>query len=505
MTTNSRIGQSWPAGRRGERRWEGAETNRLNSAHWQTALGQSLNSDLATFLTTLRARCEHEGSANSLVDGMIFTHQNDIVGIDGPTLQVQSESPDYNDWLENEWQNWFKSPMVNPRFSGAQWLRLCIRGQWQSGEYLAQKISKRNVDTPCTMRIKPIHPSRLVSPADQAMNPRIVMGIELTEDGEPTRYHIQEPNPRMGLSLSIGQTVPLSPDDVIHEFILREEDQYRGCPLMAPSLGAAGDLRDYDGDVLEASRQAANTGVYWYTEHPDATFLPVTEQLELERGTQATGPPGWKPQMLAPQQPTTVYGDYRRERHGDLGRPAGMPLMTIRLDASKHNYSSARFDGQGYHRAVSWFQYSMSGTPKSRGMLSELVDDVSREASVYYASRRTPAPARPARVMYEWTWPVPPHVDPAKEGLGERIALENGTLPFADACAARGTDEDAVIRKKARTDQKLEAAGMPALPPIGAYPSKPMDFSEVFGLQSEEAGSDGGETATANEQRMAHV
>jgi capsid protein len=487
------------------RRWEAAKTHRLNSAHWTTALGQSLNADLLSYLETLRARCEHEGSANATVDGMIFTHQNDVVGIDGPTLQVQSDSPAYNDWLEAEWQDWFRSPMPNPRISGATWLRLCIRGLWQSGEYLAQKITKKNVTTPCAMRIKPIHPSRLMTPSDGVSNPRVIMGVELSEDDEPVRYYIQEPNTHGGFSHALSKATPLSPDDVIHEFLLREEDQVRGVPLMAPSLQSSADLRDFDDDVLDASRQAANVGVYWHTQAPEAGFLNVSEQLEMERGTQSTGPPGWKPEMLAPQQPNINYPDYRHERLADHGRPAGMPLMMIRLDSSGHNYSSARFDDQGYGRAIQAIQYWMSGTPKSTGMLSGLVDEVDREAGVFYRSKRRAVPLRPARVRYEWTWPVRPHVDPAKEGLGERIGIENGTLPFSDACAARGTDEDAVIAKQKRTNEKLAAEGMPPLPPIGAYPKKPMDFSSVFLDDEDQVDEGAGENQTSDEERMAHV
>jgi len=498
MSTNCRVTRQWPAVGGNVRRWDVARTHRLNSSHWSTALGQSLNADLLAYLDTVRNRCEYEGSANPTIDGMIFTHQNDIVGRDGPTLQVQSDSDSYNDWLEFQWQDWFRSPLPNPRISGAQWLRLTIRTLHQAGEYLAQKVTKRNVTTPCAMRIKPIHPSRLQTPPMQAGNPRVIMGIELSEDGEPQHYYIQEPNTHGGFQLPMGEPTRLSPDDIIHQFILREEDQIRGCPWLAASLQPAADLKDYDYDVSDCARQAANTGVYWYSDSPEARFLAVSEQLELERGTQATGPPGWKPAMLTPQQPSTQYPDYRRERQGDLGRPIGMPAMMVRLDASRHNYSSARFDDQGWGRAIQAIQYWISGTPKATGMLSELVDDVDREASLFFRARREAIPLRPPEVSYEWTWPVRPHVDPQKEGLGERIGIENGTLAFADACASRGSDEDSIIAKQERTNQKLAAKGMPPLPPIGAYPKSPVDFTGVYVEEEDRVNNVASEKEPAN-------
>ena len=495
-----RVSRSYPAPL-WARRWDGAQTHRLNSSHWQTALGQSLNADLLTYLETLRNRCAYESDTNPTIDGMISTHQNDVVGFDGPTVQVQSDSAAYNDWLEAQWNDWYRSPMPNPTISGTQWLKLCVRGLWKNGEYVAQKITKKAATGPVSMRVKPIHPRRLNTPSGLAGDPNVVMGIRLDEDGTPTQYYIEQPE-RFGVNeLSLGKADPIPPDDIIHEFLLREEDQIRGVPWMAPSLQTAADLKDYDLDVGDAARQAANSGVYWYTDHPESTYLEQSAQLEMERGTQSTGPPGWKPAMMNATQPSTQYPDYRCERQSDLGRPVGMPLMTVRLDASKHNYSSARFDGQGYYRMLRAIQYWLSGTPKSTGMLSGLVDDVDRESSLYYRSKRLAIPERPARVTYEWTWPVPPHVDPAKEGLGERIGLENGTIPFADACTARGTDEDRVIAKHLRTNEKLTAAGLPPLPPIGAYPKAPVDFSSIYGVEEEEE-SDGNQV---NEKEEANA
>jgi len=71
----------------------------------------------------------------------------------------------------------------------------------------------------------------------------------------------------------------------------------------------------------------------------------------------------------------------------------------------------------------------------------------------------------PQTVRYDWTgWSRPPHVDPAKEANAERTRLENGTLAYAEALAAHGLDEDQVIASRARTNEKLAAAGLPPLP-----------------------------------------
>ncbi len=62
---------------------------------------------------------------------------------------------------------------------------------------------------------------------------------------------------------------------------------------------------------------------------------------------------------LQTSHPNAQNSEFRKERSRDLGRPAGMPLMQIRLDSSGHNYSSARFDAQTYQKANRIIQGSL--------------------------------------------------------------------------------------------------------------------------------------------------
>ncbi len=443
------------------RRWEAAETNRLNQAHWQNVTGNPINQDLLADLERLRTRCSYEAFNNGIVDGVINTHAEDIVGADGPTLQVLSDSPAYNTALEQLWPDWFSAPCPNRRVSGAALLKLWIRGLWTNGEFLAQHMTGRDDRrSPVRLRIKPIHTRRLATPHGSAGDKNVIMGVRLSEDGQPQQYHIAKTQ-RFGAFELLGtEYEPISADMIIHEFLLREEDQARGVPWLSSSLSPIADLRDYDAQTLDAARSAADQAIFWYAEHPDAPFLEVNESMEIERRTQSTGPPGWKPMQLTPQQPTAQYVEYRRERQAEIGRPVGMPLMMVRLDSARHSYSSARFDGQIYARSCRGIQYWISGSPKARGTLSDLADEVAREGGLI----RGLLPPRPPRVQYAWLWPEPPHVDPQKEAQAERITLENGTQTYTEALAARGKDLETTIATRKRETKKLAEAGLPGLP-----------------------------------------
>lgn len=457
-----------PAGRPGPfrlRRFESAETHRLNEAHWQNAHGQPINLDLLESLDTMRARTAYEEANNGLVAGVITTHAEDIVGPSGPTLRVESDDRAWDEAAEAVWRDWFAAPCPDPRFSGVALLKLWIRSLWKNGEFLAQLITSRHASGPVRLRLKPIHPSRLDTPLAQSGNPRVVMGIEFDDEGVPVRYWIADsPAPGRALSASLDYT-PVPADLIIHEFIHWEEEQARGVPFLAPTLDDVADLRDLDKHEMDAAEAAALMGVAWYTEHPESTYIQVNETTDLERKQQWTGPPGWKPMQVKAEHPAPNLLEWRRERQADIGRPVAMPLMTIRLDASKHNYSSARFDGQNYHRAVRGIQMWLSGSPHQYGCMSWLFSQVIAEAR--FSDRRLRA--TPRNVMLRWLWPVPPHVDPTKERNAERIGLENGTLPFDAACAANGHDQEAVFRAERRTNEIRAEMGLPPLPPPGSY------------------------------------
>ncbi len=441
------------------RRWESADTDRLNEAHWQKVThDQSINSDLAAHLTTLRSRTLYESANNAFVDGVITTHANDIVGPAGPTLRVLSDDDAYNAALEAVVSDWFRSPCISGKMGIAALLRLWINSLWHGGEFLAQKVTDTTVPAnEIRLRLKPIASRRLATPPRLAGQANIVMGVEINPTSSRVlRYHVAAARMQGGFEILSGESDTLPAADVIHEFLIREEDQLRGVPWLSSSLQPIADLRDYDEQVLDAARTAADSSVLLHTDHPDSTYVSVNESVEFERRTISTAPPGWKPSQMVPTQPAAQYNEYRRERQAEIGRGVCMPLMLIRLDSARHNYSSARFDGQVYQRALQCLQYWISGTPQNRGVLGDLVDDIAREGELI----RGLLPPRPARVRYEWLWPQPPHVDPKKEAEAERIQLEDGTRLLADAIAPLGREVDDHLGALAAEIAAARAAGV---------------------------------------------
>jgi lambda family phage portal protein len=446
-------------------RWdEAGGTSRLNSAQWSGVSGRPINEDLAGRLPTLRARCHHECARNPMVEGIINTMALNLVGPEGPALTIDPDSQTETDseadaeWAKQAvaiWKDFFARPTICGTITGPMLLQMWIRGFWLDGEALTQLVTdptKRGVQT----RLKPIDPSLLRNPLDRNRR-NVALGVERDDHGRPTTYHVAEYQYVGEYRLGGYKTRPLPADVILHDFIVQEPDQVRGVPWLAPSLKPAADLRDYDEQVLDAARAAAEFSVLMWTNHPDAPYFLVNDQTTMERRTIKTMPPGYQAEQLKPEQPTTQYVDYRRERLAELGRPVNMPLMLIRLTAERHNYSSARLDMQQYASGLAAYQAWIGAT------LTRLLKIVLTEA--FLAGQIGPAPKKWTAA---WGWPKMPHVDPVKEATAERTRMESGTLTYQDACTANGQDVDLVIAKRVADAKKLAEAGLPPVPTPGS-------------------------------------
>lgn len=436
------------------RRWEAAETHRLNKAHWANAHGNSINTDLYLDLEQLRARCTYEIHNNPMLAGVVETYVTDMVGDSGPQLQVLSDDEDYNTAAEDLWANAFWPQVTaDGKLSGVDWLKQSLRLFWAAGENFDQIVTVRGREIP--VAVNPVHPRRLATPYELSGKRNVTLGIQHDQYGTPERYYIVKYEQFGAFEYRTDQFQPLPPDDVHHTFKSLEPGQMRGVPWAAPSLPVIADLRDYDQQVMDAARLAAAQSLWFYTDHPEAPFMLVNESTMLSRGEARTAPPGWKPHSLPSTQPAAQYLDFRRERMRELGRPVGMPLMSILLDSAKHNYSSARFDGQVYRRILGSDQRWLE-----RDKINPLYWQVMRDAEL---ARRIPP--RPRRVVLHWTWPTMPHVDPQKEQNGDRMGLENG-LPWDLYLQKHGITLDDAIAMYKRLRQRLEREGLP-VPPFG--------------------------------------
>ena len=442
------------------RRWEAAQLSRLNSGHWQPATGASLNRDLVDRLGRLRAHADLELSINPDLEGIVNQNIIDVIGEEGPTLQLSVPGTEIADgertvspqeqWcrqMESIWWAWWlgrdddgvASPDAAGLMTGPELLGMWWRGLWTDGDLLGQVVTDNAATTPIKLRIAPIAPRRLITPMTAV--PDVLMGVERNRLGKPVAYWIDDD---LDTDVTV-QAMALSPRriparDILHGFRVLEAGQARGVPWLATGLQVAADLHDYDAQVMDAARAAADAGAYMYTDSPDVEVQVMEGSHELQRRRLDTLPPGYKLAQMVPQQPSTQYETFYDTQLRKLGKPVSMPLMIIKQDSRRMSYSAARFDGQLYWRAVRYL----------RGWLTRLVLDrlyrlVQREAVL---ARLIGPPPEGLEVAWGWTGAV--QGDPVKEAAAATERLDNGTATLRDECALVNRDWAEAIEQQER-------------------------------------------------------
>jgi lambda family phage portal protein len=455
------------------RRWDAAKTTRLNKGHWTPVNGQPINAELSAWHSTLRQRSEFEVANNALVEGMIQTYQLCVVGSEGPRLSILTEDREYAAARRALWSEWSQSAGSNQQLSLVEILDQWIRSLFAGGEFFNQLVTVPDAPGPLKTRLLPIHTHRLATPPQMMGDASIALGVKRDlKNRRPVSYFVSEPSVFGAYELYNGLYLEIPYEDALHGFKLIEEDQVRGVPWLASCLDAVAELRDFKIETLDAARAAADFAVLLSTQHNDAPYIQTNETTDIERRTIRNLPPGWQASMVAPQHPGPQYDTFYESLAREIGGPICMPLMMLLLDSSSHNYSSARFDGQMYWRGVA----------KTQGWLARLLLRVESILALE-AELAGVLPPPPSDLVRRMIWPLAPHVDPTKEATAERMYLENGTLTYSEACAARGKSVEEVIAERQNDNEKLEAAGLPlvATPQTGGQMPQDNQDGQDFG------------------------
>lgn len=451
-------------GHGGQRReWESATTDRLNKAHWSDASDVDVNLRLSGALKVLRGRSFHERQNNAIVAGMVKTHKADLVGPRGPQLSVRPRDPNaseavkrYAANLQGRFRDWWQEPDISEVNSGVDLIQQDIDMLWMGGEALWQWVrdTGNGGESGVDLRVNAVHPRMLEAGIMGLRNSQttVTMGVETDSRGRVVAYHL------------FGQRDPVPAEEIEHIFEQREPGQRRGIPWLAPVLQAIADLRDYDVQILDAARQAADYAVM-LSSQKDSGIEPIELApgtcTEIERRMLTAIPAGWEASQMEPKNPPTSYIDYRKERHGDFGRPVGMPKNVVRGDSSGMNFSSSRFDARGYDRANAttraWYE---------RRRLNRLVRKFEKEARMQglLAANGRAANKRPGPIDLSWTWGADTHIasDPAKEARAAEIRLRTRITTLRDEVATfTGRSLEEHMRQLEDDASVVSSAGLP--------------------------------------------
>jgi len=446
------------------RRWDSAQTHRLNKARWASANNaQHINADLATSLKTLRARCVYEAFNNPWVEGVIRTHSIDVVTPSGPTLVVESSNENYNKRFKAAWEEWWSAPDIARELTGVDFMRRWNAVRWTKGPIFAQFANDPDVTSSdlVSLRIRDIDPDRLDTPPSLLAREDVAFGVQRDlKTGRPTKFYVEKTNQRSTNRYIAPKFDDIPAEDALFAFLSLEADQATGFPALASCLEEIGQLRDYDTEVLDAARQFANNAMALYTEQPEflakAGISLPTGTVETKRGTMKYIHPGYKPMALNSTQPAANYKEFRFEKLRSLGRPVSMPLLLILLSAEESNFSQSRIDvNVFYERGLAcereWY---------SSHVLNPIRRRFAQEMQLVQRRGQFVLPPAPLDLKFSWHWERMPQADEVKHLQAQILRRQLGTSTWSHDLAEAGIDRDAMKSTIARDQVDLESIGI---------------------------------------------
>ena len=220
--------------------------------------------------------------------------------------------------------------------------------------------------------------------------------------------------------------------------------------------------------VITAAEVAAIPGGVLYTDAPangEAESVEPMDLIELERGMLMTMPGGWKMSQIEASQPTTTYGEFKREILNEIARCLNMPFAISAGNSSGYNYASGRLDHQMYFKAIRVEQAHLEVVVLDRILKAWL-----QEAALirgYLVGR-----SELEQVPHTWFFDGHEHVDPLKESSAQALRLANHTTTYADEYARRGLDWETQLRQRAKELELMNELGL-TLPGQSPDPTTP--------------------------------
>ena len=421
--------------------------------HWKYIDCRSVDASLdQDTRRRFRERARYEIANNSYAMGVSLAIANAVVG-SGARLQAYIDNRELEKRVEWDFADW------SDEIHLAEKLRSMRFARFQDGESFAVLHTNRNLEHPVKLDVSPIDAERVAS-AYGTVEPNDIDGIKLDEYGNPVSYRVLTRHPGDAIDLLSG-SVEYTEDatvypasSVIHWYRRTSPEQHRGAPEIAAALNLFALLRRYTLAVVVAAETAADFAAVLQTDATndyggqDHISGNPFESFDIERGMVTTMPEGWKVNQIKAEQPTTTYGDFKREILGEIGRSLQIPVNIVAGDSSRYNYASGRLDHQEFQKAIRIDQ-AHCGLNVMRPIFLAWWKE-------YALINRLPK--NPPHSM--WYFDGFEHVDPVKEAQAQQIKLANFTTSLATEYGKQGRDWEDELIEIAKERQRMQELGL---------------------------------------------
>lgn len=443
--------------------YHGASKTKNSLIGWITG-GGSAEDDIDLQGSTLRIRARDLYAGGGLGRGAPATMVTNVVGwgirpkpkIDAALLGMSDEAAE--EWQQaalREFSLWAKSTMCDATRQNTFWemQELAFRSMLVSGDVFALFGAKPNPRNPYQLVIRLIEADRVSTPEStgesEAQNTdnggRIVDGIEISKDGEVTRYHIATYHPLADETPdeitweaidAFGKDTGMP--NVLHLMTVERPEQHRGIPFVSGMIEQVKQLDRYMDGELAASLVAAMLTVFITNDGTqDDSYDSINDSIaeedkvtddslhiELGNGNVYELPPGKKVDHVGVNRAPTAFESFVSEVVTMIGSSMEIPYEVL-MHRYDHNYTASRSAMLDFWKVVRRYRQHFIdrfNQPIYEQWLAEAVALGRIEAPGFFDD---PA-VRDAWCGCQWIGTSQGHVQPVQEANAAKIRMETG-------------------------------------------------------------------------------
>lgn len=421
--------------------YDAGNAGRLNANWWAT--NQSAEFTDRYSRDTVRARARDLERNSDMMNSVIGPFVRNVVGR-GLILQAETGDAALNGRIEALWKIWCKKRNcdVTGTQSLNQMLRMAVRRKkvdggvlfvkrFTSGGILPFKLQMFEVDELDSSRASPKHKQN-----------RVVGGIEYNAYNAPVGYWIRQYSLD---GIAVTDPVFVRADDVIFYFSKRRPSQLREMSDMSQTITRIRDVNEFMVAVSVKQRIEACLSVFIKRAIPTAGLGrsgsgSSTQRQSYDGKTLSPGMikemnVGDEVQVVNPQGQATDAASYTKLQQRMIGAGQGLSYEATSRDMSETTYSSARQaiieDGMTYAEE------------------DELLADVMDEIYETFVISAVLAGAleiqdfwtrKDEYFLHSFVKPPKPWIEPSKETMATKNALQSGQKTFKQIAAENGAD-----------------------------------------------------------------
>ncbi|MGB0468565.1 MAG: phage portal protein [Pontibacterium sp.] len=453
--------------RQGLAAYEAAVPSRIHKA--KKSQGDA-NSVLQRGAVSIRGQVRHLEENSDLIDGLLTTLVNNVVGRDG--IGVEPMPLDHNGQVHEafarELLDGFTEWSLRMESTGdlgrAEAERLVCRTWLRDGECLGEQLLGNisgfvhpNGVLPFSLQLMEpdFLPMDLTCPADG-----VFQGIQLNDWQQAQLYHVYHQHP--GSMMAVGmKTRSVLAERMLHIKQIKRLHSRRGISILASALQRIGGLQNYEESELVAARISAAMAFYIRKgegsdyEDPE-TKLEKRRNLPISPGTIFDDlRPGEDVGTIESKRPSPMVQTFRDTMmRAVCGAAGGVNFSTV---AKKYEGS---YSAQRQELVDSYVSYGVL----SNAFISQWARPVYRryvQMSIL-TGRHVPPPEVDMRTVYlaYYQPPVMPWIDPHKEAQGNRELVRGGFGTESEVIRARGKNPQEMKRQRMREIRENRAFGL---------------------------------------------